>query len=189
MGAEGKSANPSFSGVSCIHGINYSMSYGNLERLVFYCKTNSAITALHMPLRTRCPYAYVLITVLRVSRSCEFFFPDGFDLHLLPSWGEAMRHRGATPRNTQGVAHAPFCFSLIHTHNLSPSIPPSLPSSLAPSLHPSLHPSLSLSLSLSLSPSHYMIADSNEWTESAIVERTYKTVKTRFWPCLSGKSP
>ena len=31
---------------------------------------------------TCCPYAYVQITVPRVSRSCERF-PDGFDLHLL----------------------------------------------------------------------------------------------------------
>ena len=28
------------------------------------------------------PYAYLLVTVLRVSRSCELFL-DGFDLHLL----------------------------------------------------------------------------------------------------------
>ena len=54
------------------------------ERLVFYCQTTSASTAPRTPRRTCCPYAYVLITVLRVSRSCEHF-PDGFDLHLLRS--------------------------------------------------------------------------------------------------------
>ena len=53
------------------------------ERLVFYCRTTSASTAPRTPRRTCCPYAYALITVLRVSRSCELF-PDGFDLHLLP---------------------------------------------------------------------------------------------------------
>jgi len=58
--------------------------------LVFYCRTTSASTAHRTPRRTCCPCAYVLITVLRVSRSCEPF-PDGFDLHLgsvLPSNGQ-----------------------------------------------------------------------------------------------------
>ena len=53
-----------------------------LYRLVFYCRTTSASTAPRTPRRTCCPSAYVLITVLRVSRSCELF-PDGFDIHLL----------------------------------------------------------------------------------------------------------
>ena len=52
------------------------------ERLAFHCRTTSASTAPRTPRRTCCPYAYVLITVLCVSRSCELF-PDGFDLHLL----------------------------------------------------------------------------------------------------------
>ena len=52
------------------------------ERLEFYCRRTSASTAPRTPRRACCPYAYVLITVLRVSRSCEHF-PDGFDLHLL----------------------------------------------------------------------------------------------------------
>ena len=51
-------------------------------RLAFCCRTTSASTAPRTPRRTCCPYAYVLITVPRVSRSCEHF-PDGFDLHLL----------------------------------------------------------------------------------------------------------
>ena len=54
------------------------------ERLVWYCRTTSANTALRTPRRTCCPFADVLITVPRVSRSCERF-PDGFDLHLLQS--------------------------------------------------------------------------------------------------------
>ena len=37
--------------------------------LVFYCQTTIASTAPRRPRRTCCPYAYVLITVLRVSRS------------------------------------------------------------------------------------------------------------------------
>ena len=49
------------------------------ERLVLHCRTT---TAPRTPRRTCCPYACVLITVLRVSRSCEIF-PNGFDLHLL----------------------------------------------------------------------------------------------------------
>ena len=53
-----------------------------LERLVLHCRTTSASTALRTPRRTCCPCAYVLITMLRVSCSCEIF-PDGFDLHLL----------------------------------------------------------------------------------------------------------
>ena len=51
------------------------------ERPIFYCRATSASTAPRTPRRTCCPYASVLITVLRVSRSCELF-PDGFDLHL-----------------------------------------------------------------------------------------------------------
>ena len=57
------------------------------ERLVFYCRTTSANTAPRTPRRTCCPYAYELITVLRVSRSCKIP-PDGFDLHLLQAGGE-----------------------------------------------------------------------------------------------------
>jgi hypothetical protein len=37
-----------------------------------------ATTALRTPRRTRCPYAYVLITVLRVSRSGELFSDEIF---------------------------------------------------------------------------------------------------------------
>ena len=37
------------------------------------CQTTSASTAPRTPRRTCCPYAYVLITVLLVSRSCELF--------------------------------------------------------------------------------------------------------------------
>ena len=59
-----------------------SLCLSSSERLVFYCRTTSASTAPRTPRRTCCPYAYVLITVLRVSRSCELF-PDGSDLHLL----------------------------------------------------------------------------------------------------------
>ena len=46
------------------------------ERLVSYCRTTSASTAPRTPRRTCCPYAYVLTTVPRVSRSCEFFRMD-----------------------------------------------------------------------------------------------------------------
>ena len=46
------------------------------ERLVFYCRTTSASTAPCTPRRPCCTYAYVLITVLRVSRSCELFEGD-----------------------------------------------------------------------------------------------------------------
>ena len=53
-----------------------------LTGLVCYCRTTSASTAPCTPRRTCCPYAYVLVTVLRVSRSCELF-QEGFDLHLL----------------------------------------------------------------------------------------------------------
>ena len=53
-----------------------------VERLIFYCRTTNASTALRTPRRTCCPHAHELITVLRVSRSCELL-PDGFDLHLL----------------------------------------------------------------------------------------------------------
>ena len=53
------------------------------ERLVFDCRTTSASTAPRTPRTTCCPYADVLSTVFRVSRSCGLF-PDGFDLHLLP---------------------------------------------------------------------------------------------------------
>ena len=49
------------------------------ERLVFYCRTTSASTAPRTPRRTCCPYAYVLITVLRVSRSCELFQECGVE--------------------------------------------------------------------------------------------------------------
>ena len=60
------------------------------EKLVFRCRTTSASTAPRTPRRTCCPYAYVLLTVTRVSRSCDLFL-DGFDLHLRP-----------TPRNDGG---------------------------------------------------------------------------------------
>ena len=40
------------------------------ERLVFYRRTTRASTAPRTPRRTCCPYAYVLMTVPRVSRSC-----------------------------------------------------------------------------------------------------------------------
>jgi len=61
-----------------------------LERLVLYCRTTSASTAPRTPRRTCCPCAYVLITVLRVNRSCELF-PDGFDIHLLQASGATLR--------------------------------------------------------------------------------------------------
>jgi len=66
------------------------------ERLVFYCRTTSASTAPGTPRRTCCPYAYVLITVLRVSHSCELF-PDG-------SPGEDTRV-AFTRRNAESVFH------------------------------------------------------------------------------------
>ena len=47
-----------------------------------YCRTTSASTVPLTPRRTCCPCAYMLATVLRVSRSCELF-PDALDLHLL----------------------------------------------------------------------------------------------------------
>ena len=62
------------------------------ERLVFYCRTTSASTAPRTPRRTCCPYAYVLITVLRVSRSCGLF-PDGFDLLLLHNLAHTRQSR------------------------------------------------------------------------------------------------
>ena len=51
------------------------------QRLAFYCRTSDS-TAPLTPLGTRCPYAYVLVNVPRVSRSCAHF-SDGFDFHLL----------------------------------------------------------------------------------------------------------
>ena len=60
------------------------------EGLVFYCRTTSASTAPCTSRKMCChPERYaalriVLVTVPRVSRSCEHF-PDGFDLHPLHS--------------------------------------------------------------------------------------------------------
>ena len=45
------------------------------ERLVSYCRTTSASTAPRTPRRTCCPYAYVLITVLRVSDRGLWYAP------------------------------------------------------------------------------------------------------------------
>ena len=56
------------------------------ERMVSYCRTTSASTAPRTPRITCCPDAYVLISVLRVSRSCELF-PNGFDIYLLQLCG------------------------------------------------------------------------------------------------------
>jgi len=50
--------------------------------------TETLVAAPRTPRRTCCPYAYVLITVLNVSRSCELF-PDGFDLHSAQSLSSA----------------------------------------------------------------------------------------------------
>jgi hypothetical protein len=52
------------------------------KRLVFCCRTTGSSTAARTPHRTCCPHAFVSITVLRVSRSCELF-PDGFYFQLL----------------------------------------------------------------------------------------------------------
>jgi len=60
------------------------------QRLVFHCLATSASTAPRKPRRMCLPYAYVLITVLRVSRSCELF-PDGFDLYLLQCTSHARK--------------------------------------------------------------------------------------------------
>ena len=54
------------------------------ERLVSHCRTTNASTAPCTPRKTCFPYAYVLNTVLRVSRFCELF-TDGFDLQLSPT--------------------------------------------------------------------------------------------------------
>ena len=62
--------------------IHVSLSTRSTERLVIDCRTTSTSTAPGTPRRTCCFHAYVLITVLRVSRSCELF-SDGFDLHPL----------------------------------------------------------------------------------------------------------
>jgi len=79
----------------------------------FFCQTISASTAPRTSRRTCCPYAYVLVTVLRVSRSCEHF-PDGFDFHLLRKPRDGALHRShlcirdhlhACLSNTQ--AHSP----------------------------------------------------------------------------------
>ena len=71
------------------------------ERLVFSCRTTSASTAPRTPRRTCCPYAYVLISVLCVSRSCELF-SGGFNVHLLHSrryiWAAGARGSGRTLR-------------------------------------------------------------------------------------------
>ena len=53
------------------------------ERLVMYCRTASASTALRTARRTCCPHAHVLITGLRVSR-CGDFFLDSSNLHRPP---------------------------------------------------------------------------------------------------------
>ena len=55
---------------------------GHADRLELYGRTTSASTAPRTLRSTCCPHAYVLVTVPRVSRSCEHF-PDGFNLHLL----------------------------------------------------------------------------------------------------------
>ena len=52
-----------------VTGVRLSHLHHRQERLVFYCRTTSACTAPRTPRRTCCPYAYVLITVNRVSRS------------------------------------------------------------------------------------------------------------------------
>ena len=59
------------------------------ERLVFYGRTTSASTAPCTPRRTCCPYAYVLITVLRVSRSVltPLQFSWRFGRWVLWGWG------------------------------------------------------------------------------------------------------
>ena len=77
-----------------------------MERLVLYCRTTSASTAPRTPRRTCCPYAYVLITVLRVSHSCEHF-PDGLDLHLLTSGWKVRAVLGA-PDREQCRRHLPI---------------------------------------------------------------------------------
>ena len=59
-----------------------SLAIRDTERLVLYCRTSSASTAPRTLRRTGYPFAYVLINVLRVSHSCQFF-ADGSDLHLL----------------------------------------------------------------------------------------------------------
>ena len=59
----------------------YNRQFSSLEwseRLVFYCRQNRTLHIGCAALRI------VLVTVPRVSRSCEHC-PDGFDLHLLRS--------------------------------------------------------------------------------------------------------
>jgi len=65
--------------------------------LVLYCRTTNASTAPRTPRRTCCPYAHVLIAVLRVTRSCELF-PDEFDLHLLQDRAHRFRWRSLLTR-------------------------------------------------------------------------------------------
>ena len=80
------------------------------------------------------------------------------------------------------------------THTLSQSLSLSLSLSLAFSLSRSLACSLSalLCLSLSHSLSHLLsllLSGGVEASSSSLLLPTYKTVKARFWPWLSGKCP
>ena len=70
------------------------------ERLVFYCRPTSASTAPRTLRRTCCPDAYVLITVLRVSRFCKLF-PDGLDLDLLQHLSKQVTASFPVPRRAR----------------------------------------------------------------------------------------
>ena len=75
------------------------------EILLFYCRTTSASTAL-AHLEGCAALRIVLVTVPRVSRSCEHF-PDGFDLHTYKPIIEADMRRiflGMVSRTTLGSA-------------------------------------------------------------------------------------
>jgi len=79
------------------------------ERLAFHCRTTSTSNALCTPRRTCCPFADVLITVPRVSRSCELF-SDGFDLHLLrdPAKGSWSLHSRKVDTKLSGEDNSNF---------------------------------------------------------------------------------
>ena len=95
-------------------------AYLTPERLVFYCRTTSASTAPHMPQRTCCPCAYVLITVPPVSRSCELtpetlrptpctLHPRSCTLHSTPCTLQPIHHTPYTTHHTpHTIHHTPY---------------------------------------------------------------------------------